>query len=244
MSRSQIHRIKLFILRHAWLNLWDKHMTTGRINQVTLLSVVMVSKANHQTYVNDSPLFISTHTHRQVFPLVGAWIIDKVKKIGSSFVYHYWRTLIKPPDSLALSIFHYTADVKASSLTDREPRFSTPTRFLYRKRALQRKCLMQAMKFNVRLKVSRAASNLTDLQTVLVLMSTYRVNIQTSTIFGGTSIMYTPPLGLWTPEIVWVFCFGRDVHYNLPIPYLWISSLFCLLGCDTSQQMCIRVKLK
>ena len=25
----------LLILRHAWLNLWDKHMTTGRINQVT-----------------------------------------------------------------------------------------------------------------------------------------------------------------------------------------------------------------
>ena len=36
MSRSQFHSIKLFILRHAWLNLWDKHMTTGRINQVTL----------------------------------------------------------------------------------------------------------------------------------------------------------------------------------------------------------------
>ena len=39
MSRSQFYSIKLFILRHAWLNLWDKHMTTGRINQVTLLSV-------------------------------------------------------------------------------------------------------------------------------------------------------------------------------------------------------------
>ena len=26
----------MFILRHAWLNLWDKHMTTGRINQVTI----------------------------------------------------------------------------------------------------------------------------------------------------------------------------------------------------------------
>ena len=38
MSRSQFHSIKLFILRHAWLNLWDKHMTTGRINQVTFLS--------------------------------------------------------------------------------------------------------------------------------------------------------------------------------------------------------------
>jgi hypothetical protein len=28
---------------------------------------------------------------------------------------------MKPPDSLALSIFHYTADVKAGSLTEREP---------------------------------------------------------------------------------------------------------------------------
>ena len=36
MSHSQFHRINWFILRHAWLNLWDKHMTTGRINQVTL----------------------------------------------------------------------------------------------------------------------------------------------------------------------------------------------------------------
>ena len=37
MSHSQFHCIKSFILRHAWLNLWDKHMTTGRINQVTIL---------------------------------------------------------------------------------------------------------------------------------------------------------------------------------------------------------------
>ena len=29
---------RLLILRHAWLNLWDKHMTTGRINQVTILN--------------------------------------------------------------------------------------------------------------------------------------------------------------------------------------------------------------
>ena len=35
MSHSQFRSIKQFILRHAWLNLWDKHMTTGRINQVT-----------------------------------------------------------------------------------------------------------------------------------------------------------------------------------------------------------------
>ena len=33
MSRSQFQS-KIFILRHAWLNLWDERMTTGRINQV------------------------------------------------------------------------------------------------------------------------------------------------------------------------------------------------------------------
>ena len=27
--------MEMLILRHAWLNLWDKHMTTGRINQVS-----------------------------------------------------------------------------------------------------------------------------------------------------------------------------------------------------------------
>ena len=33
---------KSFILRHAWLNLWDERMTTGRINQVAILGVVRV----------------------------------------------------------------------------------------------------------------------------------------------------------------------------------------------------------
>ena len=33
MSHPQFH-CKIFTLRHAWLNLRDKHMTTGRINQV------------------------------------------------------------------------------------------------------------------------------------------------------------------------------------------------------------------
>ena len=28
----------MLILRHAWLNLWDKHMTTGRINQVSIVN--------------------------------------------------------------------------------------------------------------------------------------------------------------------------------------------------------------
>ena len=36
MSRSQFQS-KRFILRHAWLNLWDERMTTGRINQVAII---------------------------------------------------------------------------------------------------------------------------------------------------------------------------------------------------------------
>ena len=31
------------MLRHAWLNLWDKHMTTGRINQVSSLQAFATS---------------------------------------------------------------------------------------------------------------------------------------------------------------------------------------------------------
>ncbi len=34
MSHLQSYCAYEFILRHAWLNLLDKHMTTGRINQV------------------------------------------------------------------------------------------------------------------------------------------------------------------------------------------------------------------
>ena len=32
-----VSQYKAFILRHAWLNLWDERMTTGRINQVAIL---------------------------------------------------------------------------------------------------------------------------------------------------------------------------------------------------------------
>ncbi len=41
MSHSQFHCIKSFILRHAWLNLWDKRMTTGRIDQVAISSIFL-----------------------------------------------------------------------------------------------------------------------------------------------------------------------------------------------------------
>ena len=33
---SAVSQLELLILRLAWLNLWDEHMTTGRINQVII----------------------------------------------------------------------------------------------------------------------------------------------------------------------------------------------------------------
>ena len=45
MSRSQ-SRCMMLILRHAWLNLLDKHMTTGRINQVAVVGGNSQARAN------------------------------------------------------------------------------------------------------------------------------------------------------------------------------------------------------
>ena len=43
MSRSQFQS-GLCILRHAWLNLWDERMTTGRINQVATFTTQLRTK--------------------------------------------------------------------------------------------------------------------------------------------------------------------------------------------------------
>ena len=47
MSHSQFHSTSLLILRHAWLNLWDKRMTTGRINQVNIFRCRITAYATH-----------------------------------------------------------------------------------------------------------------------------------------------------------------------------------------------------
>ena len=49
MSRTQFHSIDSFILRHAWLNLWDKRMTTGRINQIAIALRTSLGRNTHTT---------------------------------------------------------------------------------------------------------------------------------------------------------------------------------------------------
>ena len=64
MSHSQFHSTNLFILRHAWLNLWDKHMTTGRINQVTIS--VCTESLHHARW--HKPLYSTSTYVRRRFP--------------------------------------------------------------------------------------------------------------------------------------------------------------------------------
>ena len=64
MSHSQFHSTKLFILRHAWLNLWDKHMTTGRINQVTTNHFALILMAHR------------CHFHRWEFIKLVGWRVN------------------------------------------------------------------------------------------------------------------------------------------------------------------------
>ena len=39
------------VLRHAWLNLWDKHMTTGRINQVAVRTWVGTGRTSEDVRI-------------------------------------------------------------------------------------------------------------------------------------------------------------------------------------------------
>ena len=69
MSHSQFHSINLFILRHAWLNLWDKHMTTGRINQVTTFRstfVAIIYLCVTSTHFRDEEFVISFMCWRSI----------------------------------------------------------------------------------------------------------------------------------------------------------------------------------
>ena len=67
MSHSQFHSITL-ILRHAWLNLWDKHMTTGRINQITILKEEATSSKKER----NRNLFFFSHP----FPLARRYLLS------------------------------------------------------------------------------------------------------------------------------------------------------------------------
>ena len=86
MSHSQFHSSNWFILAHAWLNLWDKHMTTGRINQVTTIGYKKNFSLKEKNYFPRS-IFISS--------LVSQRFESEYLSIHSIFVAHKWSILFK-----------------------------------------------------------------------------------------------------------------------------------------------------
>ena len=94
-------------------------MTTGRINQVTLLSAVRGPASKLLRHVCPVTAHLPqplTHIDK-CFHLPGHELSTKVKK-NRKFL--QLNKFLKQPDSLALSIFHYTDDV-AARLMKREP---------------------------------------------------------------------------------------------------------------------------
>ena len=91
MSHSQFHSTNLFILRHAWLNLWDKHMTTGRINQVTFFFSkrnMIHTRASLITVRNRHPLHPTAKNtfhkaHKETSNSSAAWHYTWIEKISS-----------------------------------------------------------------------------------------------------------------------------------------------------------------
>ena len=55
----------MLILRHAWLNLWDKHMTTGRINQVSKNQFSMLSHKKLRLSTNLHSRFLRHAKHER-----------------------------------------------------------------------------------------------------------------------------------------------------------------------------------
>ena len=64
MSHSQFHRTRA-VLRHAWLNLWDKHMTTGRINQIDIFPLILHSRPEWMVCVCGCRRAPAPHTELQ-----------------------------------------------------------------------------------------------------------------------------------------------------------------------------------
>ena len=94
MSHSQFHSIKL-ILRHAWLSLWDKHMTTGRINQVSIVMFTATSDAT--TRPDLERLNMRRELRISVMPRVGGlpqWLWDAPKSVLLARLLHLLAFLV------------------------------------------------------------------------------------------------------------------------------------------------------
>lgn len=84
MSHSRFHSWE-FILRRAWLSLWNKHMTTGRINLIAIVRW----RYNRRRYNCEADL--DTHALNKKFPFRGG----KPRSVGNR-CYQLLYSLTRP----------------------------------------------------------------------------------------------------------------------------------------------------
>ena len=119
MSRSQFQS-RLCILRHAWLNLWDERIITGRINQITFFYfhfIIVIIKAFIHSCMNTS-----THQHQQ--------------QLLSSFSFHFhhpFTIIIHTTISTTINIINSNINIihTAISTTIINPTLSIPFHFSF-----------------------------------------------------------------------------------------------------------------
>ena len=123
-----VSQYRLLILRHAWLNLWDKHMTTGRINQVTIPTRLYSYKYNQlvtfnpfrsisliRAFVTFKEAFTPRNNHRHF----NYFLVKLVLKID---MYQQWTSL-----SPGLTIFDQDLLVQRTKITDLSEDYCKPT---------------------------------------------------------------------------------------------------------------------
>ena len=132
MSHSQFHSIDLFILRHAWLNLWDKHMTTGRINQITTLSLFSFLFSSKWIRAEESKQ--QTHKTKQLLSKLSQASWDRVTYKLMVFVH---LSYIYPLSYKHLTMHIGTFGIKKSSQTATPNTFSLALPVLHSQHSTQ-----------------------------------------------------------------------------------------------------------
>ena len=150
MSHSQFHCIKSFILRHAWLNLWDKHMTTGRINQVTIVRVNM--RFHKETALWYADPHKNTHPKTGIAMNPGAlmsWVRNQKKHLNQGYCF---CLLWLHPSSEVLSY----SDTPQHMIVKRElgPRADKASVCFASHRTLESRTKLQQFKHNSHVNVS------------------------------------------------------------------------------------------
>ena len=127
--RSNKHGFTIFklVVRHTWLNLWDKHLTTGRINQVSVILQSSTKRFSishlHPTVLHKAVIHLSSLSYslpQSGFPSPISILQSSTKRF---FISHLYPTVLHKaffhlpysPNILPQSVFPFPISILNSS---------------------------------------------------------------------------------------------------------------------------------